>query len=349
MVALMAEEHCCRSHVPRCLDWRRQDALPLVAGLGLRGMSRREAREAVVSGRVVVEGQVCKVPSQLVPLSAHVWVEGWSGSEGSPDGGIVLPPPAPIRTYVLWKPRKVLCSMAAGPHDPEGCVLITDFFPSSAGVGTASCGRLDYESDGLILLTNDGSLNRALTDANGFKLHKTYRVLVEGKDDPTNAFTCAALCNGVEMGNGALFKAMRAVLLDREQIPTARLEPLVYRALLDVTLDGGKRRQLRRMLHNCGFKTLSLTRISMGPINLDMPETVAGVIRFVLHQHPAVQDVSMIDHVQVDASHLLSLSFELPPSGQIANLWPGCVRQLEDCELDALFAEAASHVEEHVT
>lgn len=132
-----------------------------------------------------------------------------------------------------------------------------------------AAGRLDYDSEGLLLLTDDGALAHRLTDPR-HKQDKTYWVQVEGAPAPEQL---RALCNGVRLNDGPTLPA-RARLLETPpplwpRDPPVRVRKTVPDAWLELTIREGRNRQVRRMTAAVGLPTLRLVRASMGEVSLD--------------------------------------------------------------------------------
>lgn len=162
------------------------------------------------------------------------------------------------------KPFNVLCQFTDRSATPR---------PTLAGFGLPAdvyaAGRLDYDSEGLLLLTDEGALAHRLTDPR-HKQDKTYWVQVEGTPQPAQL---QALSTGVMLNDGPTLPA-RAALLDPPPAlwprdPPVRVRKTVPDAWLALTLREGRNRQVRRMTAAVGLPTLRLVRVAMGGIALD--------------------------------------------------------------------------------
>ncbi|HZX79614.1 MAG TPA: pseudouridine synthase [Lysobacter sp.] len=161
------------------------------------------------------------------------------------------------------KPYGVLCQFTDRSTPPR---------PTLAGFGLPpdvyAAGRLDHDSEGLLLLTDDGGLAHRLTDPR-HKQPKTYWVQVEGEPQPAQL---DALARGVELNDGPTRPA-RARRIDAPPLwsrdPPVRFRRTVPDAWLEVTITEGRNRQVRRMTAAVGLPTLRLVRIAIGPHRLD--------------------------------------------------------------------------------
>lgn len=161
------------------------------------------------------------------------------------------------------KPFNVLCQFTDRSVPPR---------PTLAGFGLPkgvyAAGRLDHDSEGLLLLTDDGGLAHRLTDPR-HKADKTYWVQVEG--EPTEE-ALQRLRRGVDLNDGPTLPA-GVVRMEPPALwtrnPPVRFRKTVADTWLSVTLREGRNRQVRRMTAAIGFPTLRLVRVAMGPYRLD--------------------------------------------------------------------------------
>ena len=161
------------------------------------------------------------------------------------------------------KPYGELCQFTDAGRPPR---------PTLAGfglpVGVYAAGRLDFDSEGLLLLTDDGALAHRLTDPR-HKQPKTYRVQVEG--DPGES-QLQALRDGVQLNDGPTLPA-RARRIDPPDLwprdPPVRFRKTVPDAWLELTIHEGRNRQVRRMTAAVGLPTLRLVRVAVGAHLLD--------------------------------------------------------------------------------
>jgi 23S rRNA pseudouridine2605 synthase len=199
--------------------------------------SRRRAEEMIVAGRVKVNGEVVtELGTKVNPKLDVVQV----------DGRTLGKPQAPVY-FVLNKPRGVLSSA----RDSRGRTTVVDLVKHASRLYPV--GRLDLDSEGLILLTNDGALAYRLAHPR-YEHEKEYRVLVEGVPD---AEALQRLRQGVGLEGGRTRPA--TVRVEREGGEGTWLR---------IVLREGRKRQIRRMLDAVGYRVVRLIRVRMGPLHL---------------------------------------------------------------------------------
>jgi 23S rRNA pseudouridine2605 synthase len=197
--------------------------------------SRRAAETLIAAGRVSVGDEVVTDPATNVDGSSAVMVDGR-----------LLEGPEPRISYALNKPAGVLSTA----QDTHRRPTVVELVPAQ-GLRLYPVGRLDADSSGLILLTNDGELANRLTHPS-FQVAKTYRARLGG--GPVADETLEALRGGVELDDG----------------PTAPARVRRVRGnLLEMTIREGRNRQVRRMCAAVHHPVLELRRIGFGPLRLD--------------------------------------------------------------------------------
>jgi 23S rRNA pseudouridine2457 synthase len=169
--------------------------------------------------------------------------------------------PATSTLIRFYKPYGVLSQFT-----PEGRWRGLKDFIDLPGVYVA--GRLDADSEGLLLLTDDGALQARIADPR-FKLEKTYLVQVEGVPD---AAALDTLCHGVQLNDGPTLPA-RARWIEppdlAERVPPIRQRKAIPTSWLELAIREGRNRQVRRMTAAVGHPTLRLVRAAIGPFTLD--------------------------------------------------------------------------------
>ncbi|HEU4721591.1 MAG TPA: pseudouridine synthase [Gemmatimonadaceae bacterium] len=202
-------------------------------------LSRRKAEELVANGRVTVNGAPAKVGQSVDPDRDVIMVDGAR-----------IEAPAPLEWFLLHKPAGVITSRA----DPEGRRTVFDLVPKRPGL--TYVGRLDYLTEGALLLTTDGTAAHRLTHPSR-KLERTYVASVLG--DGEAAIEQAK--HGVELEDGVV-KPKR---LRGEKIGRGRWE-------LTITIAEGKNREIRRLCEALGLQVDRLVRVKFGPVELgDLP------------------------------------------------------------------------------
>ena len=198
--------------------------------------SRKEARELVRAGRVAVDGAVVRAPEVKTDPAARFTVDGEDVS------GEKL-------VYLMLHKPAGLVSATEDPRQPT----VLELLPAHLRrVGLFPAGRLDKDTEGLLLLTNDGEMAHRLLSPRRH-VDKTYFVRVEGALDAADT---AAFSTGMTLGDGLV--CMPAGLELLEEADTAI-----------VTLREGKYHQIKRMLASRGKPVRYLKRLTMGPLSLD--------------------------------------------------------------------------------
>jgi len=200
--------------------------------------SRRQSEELIQAGRVTLNGAVVtELGTRADPDRDRIEVDGRP-----------LPRAAGPTYYALNKPTGYITSVS----DPRGRRTVMSLVPEVPGLHPV--GRLDYDTSGLLLLTNDGDFTLALTHPR-YGVPKTYDALVEGH--PTERLL-QRLREGIPL-EGVLTAHAKVVRLGTDG-PNARVR---------ITLHEGRNRQVRRMLALIGHPVIRLKRLSIGPVTLD--------------------------------------------------------------------------------
>jgi len=205
------------------------------AGVG----SRRACEELIRQGRVAVNGQVAQLGQKANPKRDRITVDG-----------------KPIRlkrhrTYIaLHKPTGVISTT----QDPQGRPTVLDLVPARPGVRLWPVGRLDLDSEGLVLLTNDGEFTHRLTHPS-FQHEKEYRALIVGR--PTRS---------------TLDQLRKGIVLDGRRTAPAQVRVLRQQDRntwwLRVVLREGRKRQIRQMMQAVGHPVKRLIRVRIGSLRL---------------------------------------------------------------------------------
>jgi pseudouridine synthase len=207
--------------------------------------SRRQAETLILEGRVRLNGQVAQLGQKADPHRDRLEV----------DGKLLRAKNRPDRIYLLLhKPKGVVSTCV----DPQGRKTVIDLLPPEwrRGQGIHPVGRLDTDSTGALLLTNDGALTQAIAHPRSH-LEKIYQVWVAGQ--PT-ASTLQTWREGTILDDRPTLPAAIKVLTERSD-----------RTLLEIKLREGRNRQIRRVAEAFGHPVLKLHRLAIGPIQLQLP------------------------------------------------------------------------------
>lgn len=219
----------------------------MIAGSGLS--SRRKAETLIAAGRVTVNGKVVtELGTKVDPERDHVKVDGkhLTGAQ-------------PFVYLLLNKPKNVMSTL----DDPGGRDTVKDYL-HGVSVRVFPVGRLDFDSEGLMLLTNNGDLAQALLHPR-YHVPKTYLIKVKGvlTDDEISQ-----LQRGVKLEDGMTSPAIVKKIKKAEQ-----------NSWLEITIREGRKHQVKRMLEAVGHLVIKLMRVRMGPLSLG--DLAPGEFRFL--------------------------------------------------------------------
>jgi 23S rRNA pseudouridine2605 synthase len=218
--------------------------------------SRRAAEEIILAGRVTVNGAVVRELGTKADLDADAILV---------DGKRLAHAGKPVY-LLLNKPKGYVTTVS----DPEGRPTVMDLLRDQKA-RVYPVGRLDYASEGLLLLTNDGELAARLMKA-GSHIPKTYLVKVSGKvEEEKLARLRAGVTIELEDGRKVKTSPAKIKLLDHRasrewRVPFGESENPWY----EVTLIEGRNRQIRRMFEKVGHRVEKIRRVRMGPLRLDV-------------------------------------------------------------------------------
>ena len=202
----------------------------LISAAGI--CSRREAERYIAAGRVTVDGRPAVLGQRADPAVEDIRIDG-----------VPLAAPGEKIYIMLNKPRGYVTTLRDEHGRPTVAELTAD-----AGLRVYPVGRLDYDSDGLLLMTNDGAFAHALTHPS-HEVDKTYRTRVRGDVDRALPLLTAPMeIDGHTVRPAAVTRAGEGVL--------------------DITIHEGRIRQVRKMCAKAGLVVRRLTRIAEGPLRL---------------------------------------------------------------------------------
>ena len=202
--------------------------------------SRRAAEKLILSGVVMLNGKIVKEMGQRMIIGKdHLSVEGHR---------VKLSQQKKTQVYALYKPKNCITTL----NDPQGRVTINDFFPQTSA-RLFPVGRLDYDAEGLILLTNDGDLAHQLMHPR-HKVSKGYFVKVRGIVE-----------------NKVLSEMRSGPFIDDRKHQSVRVKILHTvndKTWLELFLSEGTNRQIKKMFHKIGYPVQKIKRFQIGPIML---------------------------------------------------------------------------------
>lgn len=204
----------------------------VIAHAGL--MSRRAAEDAIRDGRVRIDGRVAILGDRIDPDTERITLDG-----------APIPTAADLETFLLYKPLGVISTAS----DPDGRTTVLDLVPSENRLYPV--GRLDADTEGLILVSNDGELTNRVTHPR-FGITKTYLAEVRGR--PTRA-TLKILAENVTLEDGPAHAESVRVVASHQST-----------TMVEIVMLEGRNREVRRMLSAVGHDVIRLARTAIGPI-----------------------------------------------------------------------------------
>lgn len=204
-----------------------------IAHAGL--MSRRAAEEMISAGRVTVDDRTAVLGDRVDVETERVAIDG-----------ALLPVNPALQTFLAYKPVGVISTA----DDPQGRPTVVEMVASATRLYPV--GRLDADSEGLILLTNDGDLADRVTHPR-YGIRKKYLVVVDGE---VGRSTARQLERGVDLEDGPA-RALRARVVGISE----------GKSQLEVLMGEGRKREVRRMLDAVGYPVVRLARTAIGPIS----------------------------------------------------------------------------------
>lgn len=204
-----------------------------IANSGL--MSRRAAEEAIAAGRVQVDGRAARLGDRVDLETENLTLDG-----------VPVPVNPRVETHLLYKPEGVVSTAS----DPQGRKTVVDLVPS--GSRLYPVGRLDIDSEGLILVSNDGELANRVSHPR-YGITKRYLAWVTGT--PSGA-ALRRLTTGIDLDDGTA-RAESARLIEVDD----------GRSLVEIVMVEGRNREVRRMMDALGHRVIRLVRTAIGPIS----------------------------------------------------------------------------------
>ncbi len=202
--------------------------------------SRRKVDEMVFDGRVTINGKTADQPAiRTDPERDHIKV----------DGKLLQPQDLEKKYFILNKPRNVVSTLS----DPQGRPCVGDLV-KRLGKGLFSVGRLDYDAEGLIILTNDGEFAQKMSHPS-YEVPRTYAVKIQGSPAPE---ALAKIKKGMIIGDGERLGEVEVTVTKRQKRTT----------WVRVVLREGKKHEIKRMFDRIRHPARRIRRISFGPFAL---------------------------------------------------------------------------------
>ena len=199
--------------------------------------SRRKCEQIILSGRVKVNGEIINTLGYKVSASDKIYVDD------------VLIEHTPKVYYLLYKPEKTICSLS----DEKGRKTVIDLIDTKERIFPV--GRLDYDTTGVLILTNDGQLSNALTHPKG-NIHKTYYAKIDGiiTHEEVKTLEKGILLNGVKT--------------KRAYVKIDKIDKKNNKSYVEITITEGRNHQVKNMFDFVNHKVLKLKRISYSFLDL---------------------------------------------------------------------------------
>ncbi len=210
--------------------------------------SRRKAEEMILEGMVTVNGVIATIGMKADVEKDHIKVSGKLIRKFEP------------KVYIIFnKPCKCITSM----HDPEGRPTVNDFL-KGVKIKVFPVGRLDFDSEGLLILTNDGELTNAILHPQK-KVPKTYVVKIDGVLEDKDI---QKLERGIKLEDGITAPSK-----------VRKIRKTQVNSWIEITIHEGRKRQIRRMLEKTGHPVLRLKRVRIN--GLELGELPVGAYRYL--------------------------------------------------------------------
>ena len=202
--------------------------------------SRREIERMILENLITVNGESAKIGQRVIPGKDRIMVQG---------EGVKIDKPVLQKVYAFYKPKSCVTTL----HDPEGRLTVKEFFPATKE-RLFPVGRLDYDAEGLLLLTNDGELADQIIHPRN-KLWKTYFVKVK---------TILTLAD--------LHKIRMGMYIGRDEYTLPAKAKFLHavndKSWVEISMREGKNRQIKRMMEKLETEVLKIKRFSIGSLTL---------------------------------------------------------------------------------